>query len=105
LGINITERTVEMLKTLANPIRLKILALCLVKERSSREIREILGISKPLLIAHLRRLIKLGLLTYRKELDEDKMIIRKIYRTKDDITICIGRELLEKIAYEIAGER
>jgi len=47
-------------KVLSNPIRLKILALCIEKERSSRELREKLGISKPLLIVHLRKLISMG---------------------------------------------
>ena len=95
-------RTVEVLKALANPVRLSILALCLKHERSSRELREILGISKPLLIAHLRRLVALGLLEYRVEFDEKRMIVKKYYKTRIK-EICVDRGLLEEIAREIAG--
>ena len=85
------------MKTLANPIRLRILALCVSKERTSRELREILGISKPLLITHLRKLVKGGFLDYRAELDESRMIVRKYYKTKN-IEICVDMETLKEIA-------
>ncbi len=97
---DLAERFAELLKVIANPIRLKILALCLVEERSSRELRETLGISKPLLITHLRKLVNSGLLEYRTELDEDKMIVRKYYRTKD-LEICLTREILQEIYEEL----
>ncbi len=97
----IAENFAEVLKVLANPIRLKILALCLDRERSSKELREALGISKPLLIVHLRKLVDLGLLEYRVELDERKMIVKKYYRTRKDINICINPEILRMILEEI----
>lgn len=98
-----TQRIANILKVLANPVRLKILALCLVKERSSKELREILKISKPLLIAHLKKLLKYGLLEYRVEFDKQRMIIRKLYRTKKNLKICIDEELLRLIMNEITS--
>ncbi|ALM74473.1 ArsR/SmtB family transcription factor [Thermococcus barophilus] len=95
---DIADRGAEIFKSLANPIRLRILALCLNKERTSKELREILGISKPLLISHLRKLINAGLLEYRIELDEKKMIVKKYYRTKN-VDICLS-DILTKIKLE-----
>ncbi len=100
---NIAERLAELLKVLASPIRLKILALCLSKERTSRELREELGISKPLLIAHLRKLVDAGLLEYRTELDEERVIVRKYYKTKS-FEICINPEILEEIFEEFKAK-
>ena len=98
--IDLAERLTELLKVLANPIRLKILALCLFKERTSRELREKLRISKPLLISHLRKLVNMGLLDYRTELDEERMIVRKYYRTRS-FEICINSEVLKEIFEDI----
>ncbi len=98
----LAERFAELLKVLANPIRLKILALCLSKERSGRELRESLGISKPLLIAHLRKLVEAGLLEYRTELDEERMIVRKYYRTRR-FEICVNSDVLEAILEDISN--
>jgi DNA-binding transcriptional ArsR family regulator len=94
------DEIVEVLKALSNPIRLKILALCLKKERCSRDLRETLKISKPLLITHLRKLVNAGFLSFRIEIDEERIIIRKYYKTKD-IEIHIGKKLLNEIANEI----
>ena len=94
---NATKRVAEIFKAIANPLRLKILALCLEKERTSRELREILGISKPLLIVHLRKLVETGLLEYRVELDPNRMIVIKYYRTKPDIKICLDKKTLKEI--------
>lgn len=91
------EDLASVLKALANPTRLKILALCSSRERSSRELRDALGISKPLLIAHLRILLRAGLLTYRVEVDEERGVIRKYYRTAD-FRICVSREYLSKLS-------
>lgn len=96
---DIADRGAEIFKSLANPIRLKILALCLSKERTSKELREFLGISKPLLISHLRKLTNAGLLEYRVELDEKKMIVRKYYKTKN-IDLCL-MEILKEIEKDI----
>ncbi len=90
------EDMASVLKALANPIRLKILALCSAREMSSKELRETLNISKPLLIAHLRVLLRKGLLTYKIEVDEDKGIVRKFYRTSN-FNICVSREKLSSL--------
>jgi len=103
LSEDVAERVAKTLKVLANPIRLRILALCLRREYTSRELREILGISKPLLIAHLRKLVDAGFLEYRVELDRGKMIVRKYYRTKSDIRVCVDKALLEKVAENLEG--
>ncbi len=82
-------------KAFANPTRLKILALCSLREMSSRELREALGISKPLLIAHIRILLRAGLLTYKVKVDEVRGVVRKYYRTAN-FHICMSREYLSR---------
>ncbi|WP_240921886.1 helix-turn-helix transcriptional regulator [Thermococcus sp. ES12] len=79
------KRLSETFKALSSPTRLRILVLCAGREKTSRELREMLGISKPLLISHLRKLLNAGLLEYRVELDEKRMIVRKYYRTRADV--------------------
>jgi predicted transcriptional regulator len=69
------------------------------RERTSRELREFLGISKPLLISHLRKLMSAGLLEYRVEFDEKRMIVRKYYKTKD-VELCLSK-ILREIAEEL----
>ncbi len=95
-GDDAWSRLSKLLSALSNPTRLKILALCAEKERSSKELREILGISKPLLIAHLKVLMKVGLIEFRAEIDEVKYIVRKYYRTKN-FRICISKNELLKL--------
>ncbi|WP_456326315.1 ArsR family transcriptional regulator [Palaeococcus sp. (in: euryarchaeotes)] len=80
-------------------MRLKILSLCLNDEKTSKQLRDALGISKPLLISHLRKLTNTGLLEYRVEFDEKRMIVRKYYKTKN-IDLCM-MEILEKIISEM----
>ncbi len=89
-----------MLKVLANPVRLKILAFCL-KERRSREIREKLGISKPLFIAHVKLLLNYGFIVCRSEVENGKVV--KYYRTRE-FEVCCGREILEDILDELSNE-
>ena len=98
--VNLAESLTGLLKVLASPIRLKILALCLFKERTSRELRENLKISKTLLISHLRKLVNMGLLEYRTELDEERMIVREYYRTRN-FGVCINSEVLKEIFEEL----
>jgi ArsR family transcriptional regulator len=86
----------KILSVLSHPTRLKILALCAVKERSARELREELGISKPLLIAHLKQLINYGFLESRAEIDEQKFIVRKYYKTRK-FEVKISDEILAKL--------
>jgi len=98
-GSDAWSRLSKLLSALSNPTRLKILALCAERERSSKELRELLGISKPLLIAHLKVLMRAGLIEFRAEIDEVKYIVRKYYRTKD-FRICVGRDELLKLLRE-----
>ncbi|MDK2384291.1 MAG: winged helix-turn-helix domain-containing protein [Candidatus Korarchaeota archaeon] len=79
------------MKALSHPLRLRILALCSLRRRSNRELRSLLGVSKPLLILHLKELVKKGLLTVETEVDEERAIIRKYYRTAD-FDIHLNRE-------------
>lgn len=93
------KKTTEIYKALSNPIRLKILVLCLNKELSSKELRKILGISKPLLISHLKKLVNAGLLEYEVEFDEKRMIIKKYYKTKN-VNLCL-MDVLNEINQKI----
>ncbi|WP_297438241.1 helix-turn-helix transcriptional regulator [Thermococcus sp.] len=79
------QRLSETFKILSSTTRLRILILCMDAEKTSRELREALGISKPLLISHLRKLLNAGFLEYRAEMDEKRMIVRKYYRTRSDV--------------------
>ncbi|MCD6235733.1 MAG: hypothetical protein J7J94_01895 [Thaumarchaeota archaeon] len=45
---------------------------------------------------HLKMLLKQGLLEQRVEFDENKLIVRKYYKTKD-FEIRIGADTLKKI--------
>ncbi len=92
------EEFASLLKVLANPVRLKILALCLREEKTSRELRRALGISKPLLIAHVKKLVLAGFLSCRAEFSEGRQV--KYYRTRK-FEVCCGEEILEDILKEI----
>ena len=87
---------IYLFKALSNPIRLKIIALCSKRSMTSKELRSILGISKPLLLAHLKILIKAGLIRYEVEVDSERGIIRKKYRATD-IKLCIDNNVIQKI--------
>ncbi len=90
------EELAEVLKVLANPVRLKILALCLFEERSSRELREMLGISKPLLINHIKKLVNAKLLDVRVAFDEERMVVIKYYKT-NEFKVVVDGKVLEEI--------
>ena len=98
---DLAEKYAKIFKVLSHPVRLKILALCLLNEKTSRELREKLGLSKPLLIAHLRKLVNVGYLTYRVKVDEERGIVRKYYKTSENFKIVFSRENLKKILDEI----
>ncbi len=92
LEVRSEEDLAELLKALANPVRIRILELCMRGERSSTELRRALGISKPLLISHIKKLTSLGLLESKLVLDEERGIVRKYYRT-GNWEICVRKEL------------
>ena len=91
------ETIIRIFKAVSSPIRLKILALCSEREYTNRELRETLGISKPLLIVHLKKLVNSGLLKYRVYFDQDRMIVRKYYKTSENIKICLDKRMLNSI--------
>ncbi len=91
------EELSKLLRVLANPVRLEILALCL-EERTLKELREKLGISKPLLIAHIKKLVNHGFLACKTEFCGRKPV--KYYKTRS-FEVCCGVEMLKDILEEI----
>jgi len=57
-----TERLIATLRALADPVRLRILALCMRGECSVSELTDVLGQSQPRISQHLRQLCDVGLL-------------------------------------------
>lgn len=62
-------------------------------------------LSKPLLTVNIKKLVNAGLLEYRVEYDEERMIIRKYYRTRKDLRICLDEKTLKKIAEKLDNEK
>jgi len=87
----------EILRILGNPLGLKISALCAKRKHSSRELREKLNISKPLLIAHLKKLQKIGLIEAKVEIDKNTYTLRKYYKTTKFKIIISDEKLKEMI--------
>ena len=92
----------KVLSAMAHPTRLKILALCAERERSRRELREVLNVSKPLLLAHLRILRDAGLVEERTVFDEERFVVKRVCRTSD-FKICLSREFFRKLLRELDG--
>jgi predicted transcriptional regulator len=82
------DQLLEMLAALANPHRLRVLAALRTKGRSyvSQLAREI-GISRPLLHLHLRKLEDAGLVTSRMELSKDGKALNFFEITPFDVTL------------------
>lgn len=57
-----SESLIVRLKALADPMRLRIVALCSVAECSVSELTQVLGLSQPRVSQHLKQLITAGLL-------------------------------------------
>lgn len=57
-----TDRLLGQFKALADPVRLRLVALCGVSECSVSELTEVTGLSQPRVSQHLRQLIAAGLL-------------------------------------------
>lgn len=62
---------VEVLATLANPHRLRVVAALSSRRNYVSQLARELGISRPLLQAHLRKLEAAGLVTAQLEISED----------------------------------
>ena len=82
------DQLLDMLAALANPHRLRVLAALRTKGRSyvSQLAREI-GISRPLLHLHLRKLEDAGLVTSRMELSKDGKALNFFEIAPFDITL------------------
>ncbi|ABP55940.1 ArsR/SmtB family transcription factor [Salinispora tropica] len=73
---------VEMLAALANPIRLRIVAALANRRDYVSQLAREIGVSRPLLHMHLRRLEAAGLIIGRLELSEDGKAM-KYYEVTD----------------------
>jgi ArsR family transcriptional regulator len=61
------ERAAEVLKTVAHPLRLRIVELLESGERSVNELKELLGVTQPLTSQHLSQMRMRGVLGSRRE--------------------------------------
>ena len=73
---------VEVLSALANPLRLQIIKALVNETNYVSQLAREIGVSRPLLIMHLKRLEDAGLVTSRLELSEDGKAMR-FYEIKD----------------------
>ncbi len=72
----------ELLSALANPHRLRIIKALLRKSNHVSQLARDIGISRPLLIMHLKRLEEAGLVTSELVLSEGGRAMR-VYELKD----------------------
>ena len=61
------ERAAEVLKTVAHPVRLRIVELLEAGEKSVTELRQLLGLTQPLTSQHLTQMRVRGVLGTRRE--------------------------------------
>jgi len=61
------ERAAEVLKTVAHPVRLRIVELLESGEKSVNELKEMLGVTQPLTSQHLSQMRMRGVLGSRRE--------------------------------------
>lgn len=61
------ERAAEVLKTVAHPLRLRIVELLESGEKSVNELKELLGVTQPLTSQHLLQMRMRGVLGSRRE--------------------------------------
>ncbi len=84
---------------LANPVRLRMLALIAVKPRYAYELAKLLGLSYPLVHLHLTALERAGFV-------ESDYVggprTRRVYRLRD-FQLVISRELLRKLGEKLEG--
>ncbi|MEM2410341.1 MAG: winged helix-turn-helix domain-containing protein [Thermofilaceae archaeon] len=88
---------VRVLRTLANPIRLRMLALIAARPRHAYELSKLLGLSYPLVHMHLRALEKAGLVegAYVEEAR-----VKRVYRLKD-FRLVLDGETLRKLGEKL----
>jgi ArsR family transcriptional regulator len=94
------EKLAEVLRMLANPVRLRMLALIAVKPRYAYELAKLLGLSYPLVHLHLTALERAGFI-------EGDYVggprTRKVYRLRD-FELVISKELLRKLGERLESE-
>jgi DNA-binding transcriptional ArsR family regulator len=61
------ERAAEVLKTVAHPVRLRIVELLESGEKSVNELKDLLGVTQPLTSQHLSQMRMRGVLGSRRE--------------------------------------
>lgn len=93
------ESLAGVLRMLANPIRLKMLALIAVKPRHAYELAKALGLSYPLTHMHLRALERAGFV--ESEVVEEARP-KRVYKLKD-FRLVISREELRKLGEKLEG--
>ena len=77
----------EVLSALANPHRLQILAALTNETNYVSQLAREIGISRPLLIMHLKRLEEANLVTSRLELSEDGKAMRYYQISEFDLRL------------------
>ncbi|QOJ79515.1 winged helix-turn-helix transcriptional regulator [Infirmifilum lucidum] len=93
------EELAEVLQVLANPVRLKMLALIAVRPRYAYELSKILGLSYPLTHLHVTALEKAGLV--RSEVIPGPRP-KKVYSLAD-FRVEVSPETLKKMGEELEG--
>lgn len=86
----------EVLSALANPHRLQILAALTTETNYVSQLAREIGISRPLLIMHLKRLEDAGLVTSKLELSDDGKAMR--YYEVKEFDIRLSPEFISNLA-------
>lgn len=91
------EKLAEVLRMLANPIRLKTLALIAVKPRHAYELAKALGLSYPLIHLNLTALEKAGFIE-GSYIDGPRT--RKVYRLRD-FELVLSKDTLKTLGEKL----
>lgn len=84
------EDFVRVLRMLANPVRLKMLALIAAKPRHAYELSKLLNISYPLVHMHLKALERAGLV---EGFYTEEARMKRVYRLRDFQLVVNGQTL------------
>lgn len=90
---------VRLLRVLANPVRLRMLALIARRPRHAYELAKALGLSYPLVHMHLRALERVGLIegAYVEEAR-----VKRVYRLRD-FRLVVDGEALRRLGESLEG--
>lgn len=89
----------RVLRVLANPVRLRMLALIAVRPRHAYELSKLLGLSYPLVHMHLRALERAGLVEGAYAGD---VRMKRVYQLKE-FRIVLDGELLRRLGEKLEG--